>query len=257
MLRTASRGVWLGLLIAAAANVCPAQIPFFSPANSSAKVVKLQGQVSVLKDSYPWALSVGSTIQPQQMVKTGTDGYAVFEVSDGSTFEVFQNSEVIFRQNPSVLRDLVDMVIGRIRVHIEKIGGQPNPNNVRTPSAVISVRGTIFDVVVDTDDSTTVAVTEGLVAVRHAIQPGRTEKLVGAGEVLLVHKNEPLAQKGVDKGLIAGRVFRSLQDAVITIMRNPRTGGGAPGGAPGGGGVGDSKGENPPPAPPPAPPDQQ
>ncbi|MBS1830745.1 MAG: FecR domain-containing protein [Acidobacteria bacterium] len=254
------RGFWLALLIAAAAGVCPAQIPFFSPTNSTAKVVQLQGQVNLLKDardSYSWALTQGAIVQPLQLIVTGSDGYAKLQVSDGSTFEVYPNSKVIFRNNPGNLKDLVDVVLGRIRVHIEKLGGQPNPNSVKTPSAVISVRGTIFDVVVNEDDATTVAVTEGLVSVRHAVLPGSTEKFLGAGEVLVVHRNEPLAQKGgVNKGAIAARVFRSLQDAVVTILRNPSGGGGgAPtGGA--GGGVGDSKGEPPPPPPPPPPPDQ-
>ncbi len=255
------RGFWLALLTAASAGVCPAQIPFFSPTNSTAKVVQLQGQVSMLKDardSYSWALSQGAIVQPLQLIVTGSDGYAKLQVSDGSTFEVYPNSKVIFRNNPGNLRDLVDMVIGRIRVHIEKLGGQPNPNSVKTPSAVISVRGTIFDVVVNDDDATTVAVTEGLVAVRHAVLPGNSEKLVGAGEVLVVHRNEPLAQKGgVNKGAIAARVFRSLQDAVVTILRNPSGGGTGPSGGGAPGGVGDSKGEAPPPPPPPPPPDQQ
>lgn len=258
---TAERGIWLALLWAAVGGVCSAQIPFFSPTNSTAKVIQLQGQVSLLKDArdnYQWALQEGSVVQPLQFIITGADGYAKLQVSDGSTFEVYQNSKVIFRNNPGNLRDLVDMVIGRIRVHIEKLGGQPNPNNVKTPSAVISVRGTIFDVIVNDDEATTIAVTEGLVAVRHAVLPGSNEKLVGANEVLVVHMNEPLARKGgVDKGMIAARVFRSLQDAVVTILRNPSSGGGSgPVGAPGGGGVGDSKGEPPPPPPPPPPPDQ-
>src|SRR5437773_1448685 len=67
MLRTAIRGAFAGLLMTAALGVCPAQIPFFSPSNASAKAVKLIGQVSVLKDlrdSYSWALVEGAIIQP-------------------------------------------------------------------------------------------------------------------------------------------------------------------------------------------------
>lgn len=259
MLRTAYRGVQLGLLAAAASGLCSAQIPFLAPPESAATVVEMRGQVSAFKNSYPWALNVGSVVMPQQLIETGSDGYAKFKVSDGSTFEVYPDSKVVFRQNSSNMRDLVDMILGRIRVHIEKLGGQPNPNSIKTPTAVISVRGTIFDVIVEDEDATTVAVTEGLVAVRHNIHPGR-EKLVAAGEVLRVHKNEPLAKKAVDKGLIADRVFRGLSDALLTIMRQPR--GGAGGGVPGtsvpGGPVGDTQADPPPapPAPPPPPPNQ-
>jgi len=254
MLRAAIRGASLGLLYTAAVAVCSAQaIPFFTPTNSTATVRELQGRVSVLRDGYPWVLQTGNTIKAQQMITTGPDGYAKFQVSDGSTFEVFPDSKVVFRANPGDLKDLVDMVIGRIRVHIEKLGGQPNPNSVKTPSAVISVRGTIFDVTVDQDDTTVVAVTEGLVAVRHAVQPGNTERLLPAGATITVYKNEPLAKRNVDRGLIAERVFRGLADAAIEILvRGPRPGAG---GGPAGGtaGAGDTKAE-PPPPPPPAPP---
>jgi hypothetical protein len=242
------------LLFAAALGVCSAQIPFFTPADSLAKVISINGQVSVLKDSYPWALQIGSAVRPQQLIVTGADGYAVFQVSDGSTFEVYPNSKVLFRNNAGNLKDLVDLVLGRIRVHIEKIGGQPNPNTVKTPTAVISVRGTTFDVVVDEDDeSTLVAVTEGQVAVRHSLIASSPSRLVNAGEVLRVYKNQPIVQRGVDKGALAARIFRALEDAAITVIRNS---GGSPG-TPGSGGPGlpgDTRGETPPPPPPPPPP---
>ena len=64
-----------------------------------------------------------------------------------------------------------------------------------TPTAVISVRGTTFDVSVDDDDQTTfVSVEEGAVDVRHALKPGET-KTVNAGESMQVYRDEPLAQK--------------------------------------------------------------
>ena len=93
----------------------------------------------------------------------------IFQVSDGSTFEVYPNSRVVFRANPSNLKDLLDLLLGRVKVHIQKLGGQPNNNRVTTPTAVISVRGTVFDVTVEDQESTLVAVEEGLVEVRHAL----------------------------------------------------------------------------------------
>src|SRR5262249_60467470 len=94
------RGMVYGLLLAATTAVCTAQIPFFSPADSSATVKTMTGQVSVLKDGYPWVLHLGSTVLPQQIVVTGADGFATLQVSDGSTFDVFPNSRVTFRANP-------------------------------------------------------------------------------------------------------------------------------------------------------------
>ena len=111
------------LLCAAMAMVCSAQSPFFSDASQyAAKAETVSGQVSVLKDSQPWAVSLGDSIQVQQLILTGPDGYAVFRVSDGSTFEVYPNSRVTFRKNPGNWRDLLDLLVGRVRVHIQHFG---------------------------------------------------------------------------------------------------------------------------------------
>src|SRR5262245_25623234 len=121
-------------IIAAVALECPAQTapPSAFGSEGAAKAVQVSGQVSVLKDSTPWALSPGSQVQVRQVILTGADGYAVFQVSDGSTFEVFPNSRVTFRANPSNWKDLLDLWLGRVKVHIEKLtGGQPNLNRVR------------------------------------------------------------------------------------------------------------------------------
>lgn len=228
-------------------------------AAAAAKILSLNGQVSVLKDRLPWALQVGDTVQPKQVIVTGADGYAVLQVADGSTFEVFPNSQVTFRANPGNWRDLLDLWLGRVKVHIQKLGAQPNPNKITTPTAVISVRGTTFDVVVeDQDDTTLIAVEEGQVAVQHALLPASEPKVVSAGETLRVYRNQPLADRSlVDKGAVAQRVLRALADALYTVVnQGNRVPGGSrlPGGGSTGGGAplpGDTGGTPPPPPPPP------
>ncbi len=242
-------------LAVATAMVCSAQL-FPAAGDSAAKVISLKGQVSVLRDSEPWALNLGDLVQIQQVIVTGPDGYADFQVSDGSNFEVYPNSNVVFRKNPGNLRDLLDLFVGRVKIHIQKWGGQPNPNRVLTPTAVISVRGTTFDVSVDDDDeTTTVSVEEGTVDVRHALKPGGGTKTLNAGESIHVYRDQPLAQSGVDKGEVIRRVLHSLGDAVYTAVTNPAAHG--PGSIP----VpvptklpGQTAPPPPPPAPPPAPP---
>jgi hypothetical protein len=211
----------------------------------------MTGQVSVMRDSQPWALEVGDLVQLQQVILTGPDGFAVFEVSDGSTFEVFPNSHVLFRKTPGNWRDLLDVIIGRVKVHIQKWGGQPNFNRIVTPTAVISVRGTVFHVEVeDSDQTTLVVVDEGAVEVQHARHPG-VAKLLGAGEWLRIYKNQPIATRLVDKGTVLNAAFRSIADALYTIVyrngRIPGAGGGLPGGTPL---PGDNGGGGPPPPPP-------
>src|ERR1051326_5096682 len=150
------------LLLAVTALVCAGQFFPSEAGNYAAKAVSGGARVSVMRDSIPWAISAGDVVQVQQSIVTGPDGNALFQISDGSTFQVFPNSNVLFRKSPGDWRDLLDVIVGRIRVHIEHWTGAPNPNRVITPTAVISVRGTTFDVSVDDDEQTTlVEVTDG------------------------------------------------------------------------------------------------
>jgi ferric-dicitrate binding protein FerR (iron transport regulator) len=248
------------LLFAAALGVCAADV--YAQSAVAARVLTLNGQVSVMRDNAPWALNIGDAVQPRQMVITGPDGFAEFQVSDGSKFQIFPNSHVIFRENPPNWGQLLDVLIGRIKVHIQKLGNQPNPNSVRTPTAVISVRGTVFDVVVEDDRETTlVSVDEGQVEVANITAPGKS-RLLNPGESIRVFKNVPLA-KLVDKGSVAQGALRAAAQAMYEVLfRTSRTGGGSPGTIGGGGGTigqGDKPKPEPPadaPPPPPPPPPQ-
>jgi hypothetical protein len=228
----------LGLLLVATPGVCPAQVFQTDSTSAAATVEVFTGQVSVLRDSQPWALDVGAEVRPQQIVVTGPDGYAKFRISDGSTFEVFPNSRVTFRNTPGDWKDLIEMWIGRVKVHIQKLGGMPNHNRVRTPTAIISVRGTTFDVSVEEADSTLVVVEEGQVEVRHALRGGEP-RMLNTGEWLRVEKNVPLSQKSFDRGSVIRAALRAAANAVYTTIYNgpagTPTGGG--GGSTGGGGL--------------------
>jgi ferric-dicitrate binding protein FerR (iron transport regulator) len=260
------------LLAAAAAGVCLAQAPSLKPqpaspqtpagANSSpaaARVIALTGQVSVLRDSIPWALEVGDQVFPRQVIVTGPDGFARFQLADGSTFEVYPNSRAVFRNNPGDWRHLVEVWLGRLKFRIQRLNGLPNPNRVDTPTAVISVRGTIFDVEVDDDqESTLVVVDEGQVAVQHKLLPRGEPRLLNAGEWIRVYKSQPLAQKMVDKGSVLRRALQAIADALYTAVYDTPGSTGAPrgptppaGGSPGGGLPGDTGPSTPPPPPPP------
>src|SRR6266545_2712051 len=102
---TRYRPATAALLAVCLLSVC---LPAWSQ-DGAARVVSMTGRVSVLRDSTPWALDVGSVIQPQQVIVTGPDGLARLEVSDGSTFDVFPNSRVTFRATRSNWKDLLDV----------------------------------------------------------------------------------------------------------------------------------------------------
>jgi ferric-dicitrate binding protein FerR (iron transport regulator) len=200
--------------------VCKAQFFPSEAGNYAAKAVSVSGRVSVMKDAVPWAISAGDTVQVQQLIVTGPDGNAVFQLSDGSSFQVYPNSEVLFRKTPGDWRDLLDVLVGRIRVQIQHLMGQPNPNRVITPTAVISVRGTTFDVEVDEDGNvTTIEVEEGQVEVQHALLPrDRTTVLNPGDPPLRVYRNEPIANNTpIDKSTIFRYLVQALRDLALTM----------------------------------------
>lgn len=233
-------------------------VPLAAQTDAAAKVVSLSGKVSILRDGNTWALSTGDLVQPQQTIVTGADSYAVFQVSDGSTFDVYPNAQVIFRNNRGDWKDLLEIMLGKVKVQIQHLGGQPNHNKVRTPTAVIAVRGTVFDVdVEDTDATTFVLVEEGQVEVRHLMEPGQT-RFLNPGEWLRVFKNQPLAAKTIDRGQVMQRLVRAASDALNEALYRTR-GGTSGAGVPAGGSTnsGDKSGTPAPtgggPAPPPKP----
>jgi hypothetical protein len=154
------------------------------------------------------------------------------------------------------LRDLLDVWLGRVRVHVQRPGGQANPNRVFTPTAIISVRGTVFDITVDDEEEATVVLVEqGSVAVEHRLMPrSGTPKILNAGQELTIHRNLPIDEA---RHLDTMRVVQMACDIFVqTMVRMPHfPGGGGPvlggGGTGTGGGLPGDHGATPPPPPPP------
>jgi hypothetical protein len=206
-----------------------------------ATAIEVEGQVSVIRGGQvplfqsgtPGAPAGQIGVRPKEEIVTGPDGHAVFRISDGSTFEVFPNSRVTF-QGEWTFQDMLQVILGKIRVQIEHRNG-PNPKRISTPTAVISVRGTIFDVNVEDDDGTTyVGVEEGQVMVQHRLQPG-SPKTLNQNEWIRVYPNQPLAKAAAPSRGVGPFLWDRIRNALgDLIVNNP--GGSIPGvgGAPGG-----------------------
>ncbi len=229
---------------------------------TAAKVINAGGNVSLIRHDSLWALFPNQTVAVGETIVTGDDGFAHLEVSDGSSFVVYPNSHVVFRKNPGSLGDLVDIFLGRIKIYIQGLGGGPSRHRIFTPTAVISVRGTTFDVSVDENETTVVSVEEGVVGVRHRLLPSNKEIPVAQGQSLTIYREAPLAKAGVNKV----KVVRAAGDVARTLgyiwARSRRTAGGSAPSAGGGGLPGDTSAPSPPlpgdtpaPQPPPPPPE--
>lgn len=246
-------GRWGWALLAVLAFLAlPGAVRAQFASDSAATMVSSAGEVSVLRDNSIWVLFPNDLVQPGETIITGEDGFAEFRIADGSTFQVYPDSRVVFRKNPTTLGDLLDVFLGRVKVYIQHLGGRPNRHRVFTPTAVISVRGTIFEVSFDEAETTLIAVDEGTVAVSHRLMPNDQEISVEAGQSLIVYPDAPLAKAGIDKSRVV-RMMDGLARAAASVWQRNRVPGGGSGGSGGGGGGGNLPGdEEAPEAPPPA-----
>jgi len=221
------------LLIAASGLVCVGAV---HAQDYAAKLIVQSGQVSVVKDGIPVALFEGNLVRAQQTIVTGPGGYAKFLLNDGSTFEVFEKSQVVFRAPGSGINELLNLWMGRIKVFIDHSKG-PNFKDVSTPTAVISVRGTVFDVVIEDAEFTTfVTVDEGLVGVRNLTSFGPTV-LLHQGESIHVYPNQALLGRQIDPHSVFRAVVRAAQEIVYRSVYG-RSGSGGPVASTGGGTTG-------------------
>jgi hypothetical protein len=115
--------------------------------------------------------SRGEVLPPETAVSTD-DGRLLLRLSDGSDILVRPHTRLLVKAPETSGWRYLQLLIGRIHTQIEKhLGGTP-PVQIGTPSAVISVRGTRFDVEVDRRGFTEVDVEEGVVELNSATGRG-------------------------------------------------------------------------------------
>ena len=117
----------------------------------------------------------GTTLAPGDEIDTRGGGRVVIDLTDGSQVIVMPGSRVVIGsyQNASSFRELLQIVLGRIRVKINHIQGKPNPYRIKSPTASIAVRGTEFEVSVEPLGETRVVVLDGAVEVSSLKDPSK------------------------------------------------------------------------------------
>lgn len=219
----------IGVILSAGATSLEAQL-----GSETARVLTLSGRVSVERAGDLWVLMPEQTVKAGQVVVTGPDGYATLELSDRSTIAVFPNSRLVFRANRFNWHDLLDLYLGKVRLHIQRLVNDEQFYRVTSPTAVISVRGTVFEVEVDLAEDTLVYVETGSVLVRHRLLPGG-DVLVESGQSLRVVQSAPLTAANKTTPLaVVGRIVKLASE---TIARVDGLGGRSKGGSGGGSGT--------------------
>src|SRR5262249_29569985 len=107
-------------------------------------------------------------------------GRLLLRLSDGSEVLVRSHTRLLLQQPSIIDPSYFQLLLGRIRALIKKRTGGTAPFELGTPSAVIAVRGTQFDVEVNQRNVTEVDVADGLVEV-YGRGPSRGSVLVEPG----------------------------------------------------------------------------
>jgi hypothetical protein len=106
----------------------------------------------------------GEQLPPGTILDTGS-GRLLLRLSDGSEVIVRAHTRLQVEQPSLTDPSYFQLLLGRIRALINKRTGGAVPFELGTPSAVIAVRGTQFDVEVNPRNITEVDVVDGLVEV--------------------------------------------------------------------------------------------
>jgi hypothetical protein len=162
---------------------------------ASARILSSQGPVEIQRPSPAKGMLTKITYRANEelfagdVIKTFKGGRLVLGLLDGSQAIIGEQTVLEIMDTSKSPRTIFNVLRGRTRVRIEKVGGRPNPYRVNTPTTVIAVRGTLFDVIV-MEEETQVFVHEGEVAVTNFARPEVTI-ILSPGERTRVQQTRP------------------------------------------------------------------
>ncbi len=190
-------------------------LPSMLFAQASVKVSSMYGPVEWKAKASARFNPIGVSTQGVQVgddIRTGPGGTVMLELPDGSYMVVSENTTLTLQQyGNSGITGYINLMLGKVRFYIQRFGGRPNPYQVGTPTALIAVRGTTFEVSVDDASFTEVRVFEGLVSVESVGLPDR-EVILEPGRKTLVRPGEyPLMPVNNDEAILRNRVVKVVR----------------------------------------------
>ena len=174
----------MGPALAQEPNTVPVNAPF-----SGATISDWKGKIHLnLTGEAQSTPVIGETLPPGTVLETG-GGRLLLQLTDGSQVLIRAHTRLTVQQPSPTDRGYFQLLLGRIRAIITKHTGGAPPFELGTPSAVIAVRGTDFEVDVNRRQETEVDVSEGVVEVIG--RRSHTSVLVHAGSSTRVGMDTP------------------------------------------------------------------
>lgn len=137
------------------------------------KITRLKGRVTVYRDGAKIGISAknGMMLQQNDRIKTRKKAYLRFKLNDGSIMTLGQKAELTldrFTYNPEKKERvaLFKVALGKLRIFANRmLKYRDNRFQVKTPTAVAGVRGTVFMVWVASETDTIIACFDSAVEV--------------------------------------------------------------------------------------------
>jgi hypothetical protein len=146
----------------------------------SALVTEVKGAVVLTSpEGTPVNAERGATLPAESKIET-VKGSILLELQDGSQVLIKAHSNVVLKSSNEGKGFSLELFLGRILVKVQKRMGETPSFRMGTPSAVITVRGTRFEVEVNRKQKTYVDVFEGIVEVQ-GLMPGSRHVLIRPG----------------------------------------------------------------------------
>lgn len=156
------------------------EIPLQLMRAATASVDYVQGRAHVSRSGTAAPLARGMPLQEGDRLQLDPNAFVSVKLADGSTVRVQAASQIALSQlrrrgRAGSLQSVLEVQQGGIEVQVP---GKPDAQrrlDVLTPVAATSVRGTVFDVQLAVDGSTTTAVLQGQVAVQALADAGQAQ----------------------------------------------------------------------------------
>ena len=182
------------MIVVALAFACAAPVTRAQGTSVEARVASVSGSALLSNAAQPPSVAKrGDVLFPGEEINTRGGGHLTIELTDGSLVVVGPGSRILLKdfRTASSVRELFEILLGRVRIQINHFGGKPNPYRINSPTASIAVRGTEFSVAVNGIGETEVVVYEGLVEVASLSDP-QNKVLVHPGQGVIVRPNQDI-----------------------------------------------------------------
>lgn len=175
-------------------------IPLTGQAPVDYRFEKVRSKVVIGSGAAETRASAGTVAHGGDRIRTGWFGYALLEAPRyAARFEIFSGSDVTLE--PATPGVILSLDRGRLKAVFDKLTGE-EPRMVRTPGALLAVRGTRYGVEVGRDGVSDLVVFDGVVEVTSPLRP--QPLLVHAGETCHYGTHTPPVAMPMGRGMSEG-----------------------------------------------------